>query len=152
MDYSFDILTSRISYLGLYNWFYYIYFNCYLLTCSCIHVLMIQFLIHTYDLNLLIDVCLPMCTTWLLPHHLLGSSDSPESSCSDLGARSLWIFSVSNQSAQRKRGSSADRLEPHPSRPLSRLPTFSFITRERLLYHSLLYTFLYSCICSISVM
>jgi len=46
MDYSFDVLTSQISNLGLYNWFYYIYFTCYLLTCSCMPMRMTRFLIH----------------------------------------------------------------------------------------------------------
>jgi len=43
--------------------------------------------------------------------------------------------------AQRKRGSSTDRLRPYPFRLPARLSSFYFVTRERLLYNSLLYLF-----------
>jgi len=46
LDYSFDVLTSQIDNLGLYNWFYHIYFTCYLFTCSCMLMLMTRFSIH----------------------------------------------------------------------------------------------------------
>jgi len=51
LDYSLYVLISRISNLGLYNWFFHIYFSWYLITCSCMPVLTIQFLIHGFWLE-----------------------------------------------------------------------------------------------------
>jgi len=54
---------------------------------------------------------------------------------SELGACGFsWLLI---RDAQLKRGSSADRLRPYPSRPSARLSSFLFVTRERLLYCSL---------------
>jgi len=48
-----------------------------------------DFLYMLFNLDLSIHVCLTMHVTWLLPHHPLGSSDSPGSVCPNLGAWSL---------------------------------------------------------------
>ena len=94
LDYSFDALILQIGNLGLYNWFYNIYFTCYLLTCSCIPVLTIRFSMHALDSDLSIHVCLSMLAIWhSSPHHSLGSSDSPGLACLDPEVRSLWILS-----------------------------------------------------------
>jgi len=47
--------------------------------------------------RLSIYMCLSLHVTWHLPHHLLGSSDSPKSAYSDLGAWSLWTLPVADQ-------------------------------------------------------
>ena len=75
-----------------------------------------------------------------------GVSDSPESSCIDLKGWSLWILSLAEQ-----RGA-AEAWIGRPSEALSfqslcSAPEFSFVTREHLLYSSLLYISLYSRIC-----
>ena len=46
-----------------------------------------------------IHVCLSLHATWHSPYYLLGSSDSPVSSCPGLGVWSLWILSVADQSS-----------------------------------------------------
>ena len=46
LDYSFDVLISRISNLGVYNWFCHFYFTCYLISCFCMSVLTTWFSVH----------------------------------------------------------------------------------------------------------
>jgi len=75
-------------------------------------------------------------------------SDSAGPTCSDLRVWSLWILSVADQGCAAKHGSSADHPECFPFRPPARLLSFLFVTRERLLYGSWLYIFLYSRICA----
>ena len=64
---------------------YYEYFlldiNCCISTCSCMLMPMTRFSMHVYDSNLSIHVCLSILATWHSHQHLLGSSDSPGSSC-----------------------------------------------------------------------
>jgi len=83
LDYSFDVIILQIYNLGLYNWF--CHDSLYLLPPyrflhACAHS---TILIHIYDSNLSIHLCLSILTTWNSPHHLLGSSDSPGSESPD---------------------------------------------------------------------
>jgi len=48
LDYSFNVLISRIRNLSLYNWFYHIYFTWCLITCSCVFMLTTRFSIHAF--------------------------------------------------------------------------------------------------------
>jgi len=57
----------------------------YFFACSSMPVLMTQFSMHVYKSNLSIHVCLSLHATWHSPHHSLGVSDSPISSCPDFG-------------------------------------------------------------------
>jgi len=59
LDYSFDVLISYISNLGLYNGFFHIYFTWCLIACPWVFVLMIQFSIHALWLRF-IDTCVPI--------------------------------------------------------------------------------------------
>jgi len=81
-------------------WSCFIYFC--LSICSCMHVLTTRFSIHFYDSDLSIHVCLSLHAIWHSHHHSLGSSDSPESSCLDPGAKSWRIVSVADQSGAAK--------------------------------------------------
>ena len=67
-------------------------------TYSCMLVLTTQFSMHVYNLDLSIHVCLSMLATWHSHHHSPGSSDSSGSSCPGLGAWSVWILLVADQS------------------------------------------------------
>ena len=49
LNYSFNVLISQIDNLGLYNWFRHIYFTWYLISCSCMPVLMTRFLIYAFS-------------------------------------------------------------------------------------------------------
>ena len=160
LDYFFDVLVSWSRDLNLYDWFclYSILFSFYqfyrfyvnlgdswcclicftsrLLTCSCMHVLMIWFSIHSYDLDLSIYIFLSLHTTWHLPHHSLGSFNSPNLHVK-IPKLEAWGFSrLLIRDAQQKRRSSADHPKPYPSKPPTRLSSFSFVTRERFLYSS----------------
>ena len=110
------------------------------------------FLMHAYDLNLSLHLCLSMHATWLSPHHSLMSSDSPGYVYLDPGASSLWILPVADQS-----GAVKAWISGRPSRvlflpgPLSRLSSIPFVTRERILYYSLLYILYILALC-LSVM
>ena len=90
-------------------------------TCSCMLVVTTRFSMYVYDSDLSIHVCLSMNTIWHSHHHSLGSSNSLGSSCLGLGAWSLWILPVADQSGAAEAGSPADSPEPHPSRPPGRL-------------------------------
>ena len=59
-------------------------------------VLTTLFLMHVYDSDLSIHVCLSLHATWHSPYHSLGISDSRGSSCSGLEAWSLWILAVAD--------------------------------------------------------
>ena len=59
--------------------------TCYISTCFCMLVLMTRFSMHVYNLDLSIHVCLSLHIIWHSHHHSLESSDSPGSSCPDLG-------------------------------------------------------------------
>jgi len=136
LDYSFDVLISRIGNLGLYNWFYNIYFTCYLFTCSFMLMLTTRFSIHALwlrfiDTHVLIYTRYLAFTTPLVGEFWLSwtcmfrsrSSELVDSSC-------CWL------ETQRMCGSPADRLKPIFSGPPARLPSFPFVTREHLLYCS----------------
>ena len=148
MDYSFDVLTSRISNLGLYNKFYHVYFTYCLLTCSCMSVLTTRFqymfMIRIYRYTCLYP-CMPLgiynTTRWRVLTPL-----DPHVQISELRAYGFSRMLIRN--AQRKRGSSAVRLRPYPSRPPARLSSFLSVTCERPLYGSYLYISLYSHICA----
>ena len=73
--------------------------TCFVSTCSCMLVPTTQFSMHVYDSDLSIQVCLSLHATWHSSYHLLGNSDSPGSSCPGIGAWSLWILPVGNQSS-----------------------------------------------------
>ena len=66
-------------------WLYYksslLAINCCISTCSC--------LLHVYDLELPLHMCLSWLATWLLHHHSPGSSDSSGSSCPGFEAWSM---------------------------------------------------------------
>jgi len=113
LDYSFNILTSWIDNLGLYNWFYHIFFTYCLLICSCMPMLMTQFQYMLLDSDLPIHMCLSMHATWHSPYYSLGSSDSPGPTCSDLGAWIMVDFLVIRV---------AQWISNWPSRALSFLP------------------------------
>ena len=90
---------------------------CCISTCSCMLVPTTRFSMHDYDSDLSIHVCLSMHAIWHSHHHSLGSSVSPEFSCLGLGAWSLWMLPITDQSSAAVYGSSADHPEPYPSRP-----------------------------------
>jgi len=48
LDYTFNVLISWIGKLGLYNWFFHIYFTWCHIVCSCLSLLTIRFSIHTF--------------------------------------------------------------------------------------------------------
>jgi len=94
LDYSFDVLISRIYNLSLYNWFYHIYFTCYLLTCSCMPMFTTRFSMHDLvlrfiDTRVLIPAChlaftIPLVGEFWLPWTCMFRSQSMElvdSSC-----------------------------------------------------------------------
>ena len=56
------------------------------------------YLMHVYDSDLSIHVCLSMLAIWLPHHHSPWSSDSSGSSCPGFGAWSVWILPVADQS------------------------------------------------------
>jgi len=58
-----------------------------------------------------------LCTIWHSHHHSLGSYDSLRSSCPGLGAWSLWISPVVDQSGAAKAWIATNRLKPYSSRP-----------------------------------
>ena len=57
--------------------------------CIVCHAHYTIFNAYFFNLDLSIHVCLFMHATWHSPHHSLGSSDSPGSSCPDLRVWSL---------------------------------------------------------------
>ena len=73
LDYSIDILISRISNVGLYNWFF-----CSYLTVS-FHAHMCLYSRYTFPVHVCL-ICTPLgfiiCTRWVV-------SDNPASSCPD---------------------------------------------------------------------
>jgi len=136
LNYSFDMLISLISNLGLYNWPYRIYFTCYLFPA---HVCLYSW--HNFQYMLLtriyrytyVYLCMPLdihhTTHWgvLTPLNL------------HVQILKLWacrFFWLLIRHAQRKHEFSADRLEPHPSRPPCSSPEFFFCNREHLLFYS----------------
>ena len=132
LDYSFDVLISRISNLGLYNWFYRIYFTCYLLTCSCMLTLTTRFSITRIYRYTCAYQYTPLSihhtTRWgvvtpLYPHvQILELVDSP----------GCW---------SEMRSGSVDHqqltvMSPILPGPPAHLSSFSFVTCEYLLYCS----------------
>jgi len=123
-DYSFDVQISRIGNLGLYNWFYHLY------------LLPFYLLMYVYAQDTVFITCY---LTWIYQY----TCDSPYTplgihhttrwgvltpldmhvQISELGAYGFFWLLI--RDAQRKHGSSADRLEPHPSSPCLSLE-FSF--------------------------
>ena len=87
-------------------------FAVYLLAPAC---LCLRHGFHVYDPDLSIHMCLSILVIWLSHHHSPGSSDSSGSSCPGLGAWSVWILPVADQS-----GTAEAWI---PSRP-SRAPSF----------------------------
>ena len=99
----------------------------------------------SFDSDLLIHMCLSLHATWQSPYHSLGSSDSPRSFCPDFRVWSLWILPVADQRGQWKRGSSADRLKPHPSRPpCSDLEFFFYDSEPPFVQFIIVYLFVFS--------
>jgi len=94
--------------------------------CSCMRGLTTRFSMHIYNSNLSIYVCSSLQAIWHSHYHSLESFESPGFSCPDLGACSLWILPVADQSAQLKCGSPADRPEPYPFKSPYASLEFSF--------------------------
>ena len=152
LDYSFDVLTSRIGNLGLYNCFTTVTLLAILLpatVCMCSQY-DFQYILFVPDLSIhmclsLHGTCSYLTTRWgvLTPLNL---------HVQILELVPWWTFYWSEWHS----GSIVDQqktgLEPYPSRPPDRPSSFSFVTREGILYYSSLYTSLYSIICAISVM
>ena len=114
------------------------------LSCSCILVLTTRFSMCVYDSDLSIHVCLSLYAISHSHHHLLGSSDSPGSSCPGPGAWGVWILPVAD-----RRSAAVAWISSRPSEALSFLaPCASLdspsVTREHHLYCSYLYISLYS--------
>jgi len=136
LDNSFDVLISRIGNLGLYNWFFHIYFTCCLITCSCMPVLTTWFSIHALAWiyrYMYVYPCTPLDTHLT---HSLGSFWLPWICVSILGAWTVMNFLVNRVVHRQHRGVAADRPGPYLFSPLTHLLSFSFIIRERLLYCS----------------
>jgi len=75
---------------------YLILFNVYLLAPACLcprYDFQCMFMIRIYRYT-----CAYLCSPFDFHYHLLGSSDSPGSSCSGLGAWSMLILPVADQS------------------------------------------------------
>ena len=113
--------------------------------CACTHDTV---LIHVYDSDLLIHVCLSLHATWHSQHHSLGSSDSPGFSYQILELGAYGFSRMLIRDVQLKHGSSANHLKPYSSRSPTFLQGFPFVTCEHLLCYSLLYISLYSRICA----
>jgi len=134
LDYSFDVLISQIGNLALYNWFCHIYFTYYLLACSCMFVLTTRFLIHAFDSELFAHVCFFMHATGTHLTTRWRVSDSPKFVCPDLETWTVMDFLLIRIAQWLCRGSAVDQPGLYPFRSPARLSSFSFVTRERLLY------------------
>ena len=91
-----------------------IYYTSRLFNFFCMRMLTTRFLIHAYDLDLLIHECLSLHTTWHSQHHSLESSVSLGSSCLGFGSWSRWTLPVTDQS-----GAAEAWIIGRPSRALS---------------------------------
>ena len=89
-------------------------FAVYLLAPAC---LCLRHSFHVYDPDLSIHMCLSILAIWLSHHHSPGSSDSSGSSCSGLGAWSMWILPVADL-----KSSAVAWIPSRPSRALSFRP------------------------------
>ena len=107
-------------------------------TCSCMLMLTTRFLMHVYDSDLLIHVCLSMHATWHSYHHSPGSFDSPGSSCPGLGACGFSQLLI--RVAQLKRDPQQTVQSPILLGPLCVSQVFLMKTHERHLYCSYLYS------------
>jgi len=136
LDYPFDVLTSQISNMGLYSWFYHIYFTCRLLTCSCMPMLTTRFSIHTPWLGFIYTYVLIYACHLALTSPLIREFWLPWPVCSDLGAWTVVNFLVIRVVQRYRQGSAVDCPKPYPSRLLCSSLEFFFITRERHLYCS----------------
>ena len=67
-------------------WVFLAWYHLLFLYCSCMPVPTTRFLMHVYDSDLSIHVCLSMHAIWHSHHHSLGSSDSFGFLCSGLRA------------------------------------------------------------------
>ena len=110
--YPLDLITPRFILIPGYHSLFDISFM------SGVLCLWHSFQCMSFNLDLLIHVCLFLHATWHSPHHSLKSfwlSLDPHVQIPEFwacGFSQLLIIM-----AQQKRGSSADRLRPHPSRP-----------------------------------
>ena len=135
LDYSFNILTSRISNFVLYNWFYHIYFTCYFLTCSCMPILMTRFSIHAPWLGFIDTRVL------VLARHLAHTTHWGVLTPLDLHVQILELgaYGFSDCRSEMRRESVNFRQTVWspilPGLP-AHLLSFSFVTREHLLYCS----------------
>ena len=80
LDYSFDVLISRIGNVGLYNWFHHSYFTYCLISCS--YVLYSWYTFHVHVCLICMPLGLISCTRWV-------TSDSTRPVCPDFRARIL---------------------------------------------------------------
>jgi len=139
-----NVLISQIGNLGLYNWFYHIYFTWCLIACSSVPLHTTRFFNTCFWLEFIdthmhvparhLALALPLVGEFLTPLNL-------HVQILEFGACAFSRLLIWD--AQRKRGSSADHPEPFSSRPPTRLLSFSFVTYELLLCCSYLYISLY---------
>ena len=86
---------------------------------------------HTMSLPYLsIHMCLSILAIWLSHHHSPGSSDFSGSSCPGLGAWSMWILLVADQSGAAVTWISSRPSRAHPSRPSCSALKFSCYDSE----------------------
>jgi len=134
LNYSFDVLISRIGNLSLYNWFCCNYFTCCVITCSCMLVLTTQFSIHALWLEF-IDKCVLIYTRYLaLVLPLIG--EFWLSWICTSRSQSLVLMDSLNCLSEMRSGSVDHRRSSRAlffQAPCSSLE-FSFLAREHLLY------------------
>jgi len=119
LEYPFEITISWIYLLSPYNWFYHLCTSHLLVPLSCLGV---------YDHGTVFNACFwfrfidtRVLVTWHSPHPSLGSFDSLGSSCPDLGAWNLWIFTVADQSGAAEMGIIGRPSEAPSFQPPARL-------------------------------
>ena len=101
------------------NWCCLICFAYHLLACSCMPILTTRFLMHAYDSDLSIHVCLSLHATWHSSYHSLGSFLTPlelDVQISEIGQ--TWILLLRIKLTLRSRQTS------YGSSPLFCLPLF----------------------------
>ena len=116
------------------------------LSCSCMFVRMTQFSMHAFCTRIYQYTRAYPCTP-LGIHHTTrwGVSDSPGYSCPDLEHGAYGFPRLLIRVAQRKRGSSTDRLRPYPSRPpYSTLEFFCYDSEPSFVQFIIVYLFVFS--------